>query len=57
MASSYQDRLKARRGGGVKKKKSTKQLKLNEKRKIKLFYETNIKFSKKKNKIIKKNTH
>ena len=34
MASSYQDRLKARRGGGVKKKKSTKQLKLNEKRKI-----------------------
>ena len=34
MASSYQDRLKARRGGGVKKKKSTKQLKLNDERKI-----------------------
>ena len=34
MASSYQDRLKARRGGRIQEKKPTTQLKLNDKRKI-----------------------
>ena len=34
MASSYQDRLKARRGVKVKKQKPIKELKLNDKRTI-----------------------